>query len=225
MDKDLLGLRDGTNNGASEELRPEQTEPQQILATKGGTDRSPHLITIQCSLEIIQPQAGPVSVIGVEGFLAWGINGCSHIARFDWLQGCALTLTATSFKIRAKLRRSIAPGTKVFAKASAAYGSKSVAPLQLSSDYVVIDDAGSFRFDVPLWATHGVLIVAPFLVLPPRQVLVEALTFTDVVRYEVKPDDCTEANRFPLSFDIQRVRVTNQSGRQISVCIVWRLSL
>lgn len=59
MADDVLGLNDGVHNGASEKLDPAQTEPQSILATKGGSNVSPTLITIQCSLEITQPQSPP----------------------------------------------------------------------------------------------------------------------------------------------------------------------
>lgn len=226
--EDVLGLNDGTHNGASEKLDPAQTEPQLVLSTKGGSNVSPTLVTIQCSLEITQPQAPPGSVIGVQGFLDWGINGCSHVARFDWLQGCAFTLTATSFKVRAKLRNGLAPGTYVKAGASVAYGTKPIVPLQLSTDYVPLQIQGigiSTVFDIPPWATHGLLVVKPFGVLLAREILLELLTFTNVVRYEVKPGDCTEENRFPLSFDVQRVRVTNQSNQIVDVAIIWRLTL
>lgn len=225
MEDDVLGLQDGAHNGGSERLDPNQSEPQNILATKGGSNRSPRLVTIQCGLEITQPQSGPPSVIGVEGVLDWGVNGCSHIARFDWLQGVATTLTATSFKLRAKLRTTTTPGTTVLAKASVSYGSKAAVPLQLSTDYQLINASANFNFDIPGWATHGLLVVTPFNVLPARQVLIEALTFTNVMRYEVRPDDCSEANRFPLLFDVQRVRVTNQSADRITAGLVWRLSL
>lgn len=228
MADDVLGLNDGNHNGASEKLDPAQTEPQNILATKGGSNVSPTIITIQCSLDITQPQSPPASVIGVMGFLDWGVNGCSHVAKFDWLQGCAFTLTATSFKLRAKLRNGLTPGTYVRAGASTSYGTKPVVPLQLTTDYVTLDnaDATSTLFDIPPWATHGLLVVTPFNVLLTRSILVELLTFTDVVRYEVRPGDCTEASRFPLSFDVQRVRVTNQStGRRVTVAIIWRLTL
>lgn len=229
MADDVLGLNDGIHNGASEKLDPAQTEPQSILATKGGSNVSPTIITIQCSLEITQPQSPPTSVIGVMGFLDWGINGCSHVAKFDWLQGCAFTLTATSFKLRAKLRNGLAPGTYVKAGASTSYGTKPVVPLQLTTEYVTLDDDGagsSTVFDIPPWATHGLLVVVPFQVLLARTILVEVLTFTNVVRYEVRPGDCTEASRFPLSFDVQRVRVTNQSEEgRVTVAIIWRLTL
>jgi len=224
-DDDVLGLNDGAHNGASEKLDPAQTEPQIILATKGGSNVSPTLVTIQCSLEITQPQTPPASVIGVQGFLDWGINGCSHVAKFDWLQGCAFTLTATSFKVRAKLRNGITPGTYVKAGASVAYGTKPVVPLQLTSDYETLNEGASTVFDIPPWATHGILVVVPFATLLLRAILVEVLTFTSVVRYEVRPGDCTEANRFPLSFDVQRVRVTNQSEEEARVAIIWRLML
>lgn len=226
MADDVLGLNDGVHNGASEKLDPAQTEPQAILATKGGSNVSPTLITIQCSLEITQPQLPPASVIGVMGYLDWGVNGCSHVARFDWLQGCTFTLTATSFKLRAKLRNGLTPGTYVKAGASASYGTKPVVPLQLTTDYVTLVPNNSAIFDIPPWATHGLLVVVPFNVLLVRDILVEVLTFTNVVRYEVRPGDCTEASRFPLSFDVQRVRVTNQSedGR-VTVAIIWRLTL
>lgn len=227
MADDVLGLNDGVHNGASEKLDPAQTEPQSILATKGGSNVSPTLITIQCSLEITQPQSPPASIIGVMGFLDWGINGCSHVAKFDWLQGCAFTLTATSFKLRAKLRNGLTPGTYVKAGASVAYGTKPVVPLQLTTDYVTLDDNGgnSVLFDIPPWATHGILIVVPFDALLSRTILVEVLTFTNVVRYEVRPGDCTEASRFPLSFDVQRVRVTNEWRENVTVAIIWRLTL
>ncbi len=222
---DVLGLNDGVHNGASEKLDPAQTEPQIILATKGGSNVSPALVTIQCSLEITQPQTPPASVIGVQGFLDWGINGCSHVAKFDWLQGCSFTLTATSFKVRAKLRNGINPGTYVKAGASVAYGSKPVVPLQLSSDYVPLPEAGSTILDIPAWATHGLLVVVPFQTLLLRAIRVEALTFTNLVRYDVRPGDCTEASRFPLSFDVQRVRVTNESEENATIAIIWRLTL
>ncbi len=225
MANDVLGLNDGIHNGASEKLDPAQTEPQSILATKGGSNVSPTLITIQCSLEITQPQSPPTSVIGVMGFLDWGINGCSHVARFDWLQGCAFTLTATSFKLRAKLRNGLAPGTYVKAGASTSYGTKPVVPLQLSSDYATLSEGDSTVFDIPPWATHGLLVVVPFQALFLRAILVQVLTFTNVVRYEVRPGDCTEASRFPLSFDVQRVRVTNQSEESATLAIIWRLTL
>lgn len=225
MANDVLGLNDGIHNGASEKLDPAQTEPQSILATKGGSNVSPTLITIQCSLEITQPQSPPTSVIGVMGFLDWGINGCSHVARFDWLQGCAFTLTATSFKLRAKLRNGLAPGTYVKAGASTSYGTKPVVPLQLSSDYATLSEGDSTVFDIPPWATHGLLVVVPFQALLLRAILVQVLTFTNVVRYEVRPGDCTEASRFPLSFDVQRVRVTNQSEESATLAIIWRLTL
>lgn len=229
MADDVLGLNDGSHNGASEKLDPQQTEPQVILGTKGGSDVSPTLVTIQCSLEITQPQTPPTSVIGVQGYLDWGVNGCSHVAKFDWLQGCAFTLTATSFKLRAKLRNGLNPGTYVKAGASAAYGTKPVVPLQLTTDYVTLQERGvdsSTIFDIPPWATHGLLVVTPFNALTGRNILVELLTFTDILRYEVRPGDCTEASRFPLSFDVQRVRVTNQTGEgTISVAIIWRLTL
>lgn len=225
MANDVLGLNDGIHNGASEKLDPAQTEPQSILATKGGSNVSPTLITIQCSLEITQPQSPPTSVIGVMGFLDWGINGCSHVARFDWLQGCAFTLTATSFKLRAKLRNGLAPGTYVKAGASTSYGTKPVVPLQLSSDYATLSEGDSTVFEIPPWATHGLLVVVPFQALLLRAILVQVLTFTNVVRYEVRPGDCTEASRFPLSFDVQRVRVTNQSEESATLAIIWRLTL
>lgn len=226
MNEDLLGLRDGTNNGASEELKPQQSEPQQILASKGGSDLSPRLVTIQCSLEIFQPQVGPASVIGVRGFLDWGISGCSHKAEFDWIQGCTFTLAATSYKIRAKLQNTVVPGTKVFAKASTAYGTKCAVPLQLSTDYVQLANGANHVFDIPPWATHGLLVVTPFFVLPMRGIKIELLTFTSVVRYEVMPEDCTEADRFPVSADVQKVRVTNNSeDADVTVGIIWRLSL
>lgn len=226
MADDVLGLNDGVHNGASDKLDPAQTEPQSILATKGGSNVSPTLVTIQCSLEITQPQSPPASVIGVMGFLDWGINGCSHVAKFDWLQGCAFTLTATSFKLRAKLRNGLAPGTYVKAGASVAYGPKPVVPLQLTTDYAELELNGNVLFDIPPWATHGLLVVVPFDVLPLREILVELLTFTNVVRYECRPNDCTEGSRFPLSFDVQRVRVTNQSeANRATVAIIWRLTL
>ncbi|HRI66358.1 MAG TPA: hypothetical protein PK156_19050 [Polyangium sp.] len=226
---DVLGLNDGLHNGASEKLDPAQSEPQNILATKGGSNVSPTLVTIQCSLEITQPQTPPTSVIGVMGFLDWGINGCSHVAKFDWLQGCAFTLTATSFKLRAKLRNGLSPGTYVKAGASIAYGTKPVVPLQLTTDYVTLvsnNGGASTIFDIPPWATHGLLVATPFSALLARGILVEVLTFTNVLRYDLRPGDCTEANRFPLSFDVQRVRVTNQSDEgPVNVAIIWRLTL
>lgn len=226
MEDDVLGLQDGTHNGSSEKLDPAQSEPQVVLATKGGSNRSPTLVTIQCSLEITQPQVGPPSVIGVQGYLDWGINGCSHVAQFDWIQGCQFTLTATSFKLRAKLRTSTSPGTNVLARASVAYGSKAAVSLQLSTDYVPLANGANHVFDIPPWATHGLLVVTPFFVLPMRGIQIDLLTFTDVVRYEVRPEDCTEADRFPLSFDVQKVRVTNDSeDSDVTVGIIWRLSL
>lgn len=226
MDHDVLGLHDGTNNAGSEQLNPEQSEPQLIFGTKGGSNRSPELVTIQCSLEITQPQSGPPSVVGVRGFLDWGINSCSHKAEFDWIQGCTLTLTATSFKLRAKLRNTITPGTYVLAKGSAAYGSKSAVPLQLSTDYVDLPILANTTFIIPPWATHGLLLAKPGYVLTAREVRVNVQTYTGVTRYEVLPGDCTEANRFPLSFDAQKVQVFNLSeDTAISVALIWRLSL
>jgi hypothetical protein len=225
VDEDVLGLHDGAHNGSSEKLEPTQSEPQQILATKNGSNRSPRLITIQCSLEITQPQSGPPSIIGVQGYLDWGVNGCSHIASFDWLQGCTFTLTATSFKLRAKLRRNVLAGTNVMAKASAAYGTKAGPQLQLSTDHAEMDAGNNQVYDVPPWATHGLLVVNPFAVLPPREVRIEALTFNNLLRYEVRPNDCTEVDQFPVSCDVQRVRLTNLSAVRINAAIIWRLSL
>lgn len=226
MDDDVLGLHDGTNNAGSEQLNPEQSEPQLIFATKGGSNRSPQLVTVQCSLEITQPQSGPPSVIGVRGYLDWGINSCSHKAEFDWIQGCAFTITATSFKLRAKLRNSITPGTYVLAKGSAAYGSKSAVSLQLSTDYVNLPSLVATTFVIPPWATHGLVVAIPGRVLLNREVSVAVQTYTNVTRYEVLPGDCTEANRFPLSADVQKVKVTNLSeDTAIDAAVIWRLSL
>jgi hypothetical protein len=225
MGDDILSKHDGKYNGASEKLDPNQTEPQQVLANKGGDDLSPELVTIQCSLDIINPNAAPPGVVGVEGFLDWGVGGCSHIARFDWLQGCSMTLCATSFKLRARLRQAPVPGTNVFAKASICYGTKAVVSLQLSSDYYPLEPGVSQIIDIPPWATHGLLVVVPFDVLPFRQVLLEPMTFDNQSRYEVRPNDCTESNRFPLTFDVQRLKVTNQSYNPMRFCIIWRLAL
>lgn len=225
MDMDLLGLHDGVSNGASEKLDPAQSEPQQVLANKGGSNRSPQLVTIQCGLEIINPQAPPPSIIGVEGFIDWGISGSSHKARFDWIQGCAFTLAATSFKLRAKLRTQLAPGTNVFAKATIAYGSKPCIPMQWSSDYNSLDGGANVILDIPSWATHGILVARPFDSILTRSIRLELLTFSNVVRYEVQPGDCTEANRFPLSFDVQKVRITNLTDGRVWVYIIWRLAL
>lgn len=226
MGDDVLGLHDGSNNAGSEQLKPEQSEPQLIFGSKGGSDCSPQLIMLQCSLKIVQPQSGPPSVIGVQGYLDWGINSCSHTAEFDWIQGCTLSITATSFKLRAKLRNALTPGTYVLAKASAAYGSKSAVPLQLSTDYIDLPILTSTTFVIPPWATHGLVVARPGYVLPARLVRVEAQTYTSVTRYEVLPGDCTEANRFPLSFDVQKVRVSNLSeDTPINVGVIWRLSL
>ena len=225
MDADVLALQDGIHNGSSQELNPAQTEPQVVLATKGGSNCSPQLITIQSSLEITQPQSGPPSKIGVQGHLDWGINGCSHVVQFDWLQGVQFTLTATSFKLRAILRSTISPGTKVIAKASVAYGSKSAIPLQLSSEYMNLGAAGTITLNIPPWATHGLLVGYPFFLLLTRSVLIELLTYDNVVRYEVQPGDCTESNRFPLSYDVQKVRITNRSDTKLDFALIWRLSL
>jgi hypothetical protein len=225
MDTDLLGLHDGKNNGASEKLDPAQSEPQQVLANKGGTDGSPQLITIQCGLEIINPQAPPASVIGVEGFIDWGISGSSHKARFDWLQGCAFSLAATSFKLRAKLRTQVVPGTNVFAKATVAYDPKPCIPMQWSSDYTTLDGNANVVLDIPLWATHGLLIARPFDAILSRSIRLELLTFNNLPRYEVRPGDCTESNRFPLSFDVQKIRITNLTDGRATASIIWRLAL
>lgn len=225
MGEDILSKHEGKYNGASEKLDPKQSEPQQVLANKGGDDLSPELVTIQCSLDIINPNAAPPGVVGVEGFLDWGVGGCSHVARFDWIQGCSMTLCATSFKLRARLRNAPNPGTNVFAKASICYGTKAVVALQLSSDYYAVDAGASQSIDIPPWATHGLLVVTPFDVLQLRQVLLEPMTFDNQSRYEVRPDDCTESNRFPLTFDVQRLKVTNQSYDAIRFCVIWRLAL
>lgn len=225
MDIDLLGLHDGTNNGASEKLDPAQSEPQQVLANKGGSNRSPQLVTIQCGLEIINPQAPPASVIGVEGFIDWGISGSSHKARFDWMQGCAFTLAATSFKLRAKLRTQIVPGTNVFAKATIAYGPKPCIPMQWSSDYTTLNGGANVVADIPSWATHGILVANPFNAILGRLIRLELLTFNNVTRYEARPGDCTEASRFPLSFDVQKVRITNLTDERATIAIIWRLAL
>ena len=225
MGEDILSKHEGKYNGASEKLDPNQTEPQAVLANKGGDDLSPELVTIQCSLDITDPNAAPPGVVGVVGFIDWGVGGASHSAYFDWLQGCTMTLCATSFKLRARLRKAPAPGTNVFAKASICYGTKSVVPLQLSSEYYIINPLASEIIDIPPWATHGLLVVAPFDVLPSRLVLLEPLTFDNQSRYEVRPNDCTESNRFPLTFDVQRLKITNEARFRIRVCIIWRLSL
>ncbi len=225
MDIDLLGLHDGTNNGASEKLDPAQSEPQQVLANKGGSNRSPQLVTIQCGLEIINPQAPPASVIGVEGHIDWGISGSSHKAKFDWVQGCVFTLAATSFKLRAKLRTQIVPGTNVFAKATIAYGTKPCIPMQWSSDNTLLDAGNNIVLEIPLWATHGILVAMPFDAILSRSIRVELLTFNNLPRYEVRPGDCTEANRFPLSFDVQKARITNASTGRATVGVIWRLAL
>lgn len=225
MGEDILSKHEGKYNGASEKLDPTQSEPQAVLANKGGDDLSPELVTIQCSLEIINPNAAPPGVVGVEGFIDWGVGGVSHSARFDWLQGCSMTLCATSFKLRAKLRKAPNPGTNVFAKASICYGTKPVVPLQLCSNYFDLDANTSTIIDIPPWATHGLLVASPFDVLPFRQVLLEPLTFDNQSRYEVRPIDCTESNRFPLTFDVQRLRVTNDARFEIRFCIIWRLAL
>jgi len=221
----ILSVENGRFNGASEKLDPGQAEPQQILSNKGGDDESPQLVTLQCGLEIINPQAEPPGKIGVEGFIDWGISATSHSARFDWLQGCALTLTATSYKLRAKLRLAPNPGTTVMAKASVSYGSKPTIPFQLSSDHELLLPGASQILDIPSWATHGLLVVLPFDPLPLRLVRLELLTYDITTRYEVRPDDCTEANRFPLSFDVQKIRVTNEFRTRIQFCLIWRLAL
>jgi hypothetical protein len=225
MDADVLALQDGIHNGSSQELNPAQTEPQVVLATKGGSNCSPQLITIQSSLEITQPQIGPPSKIGVQGHLDWGINGCSHVVQFDWLQGVQFTLAATSFKLRAILRSTISPGTKVMAKASVAYGTKAAVPLQLTSEYKTLFAAASITLDIPPWATHGLLVGSPFFLLSTGSVLLELLTYDNVARYEVRPTDCTESNRFPLSCDVQKVKVTNFSDTKLNFALIWRLSL
>ncbi len=234
MADDVLSLENGERNGASEELEPGQSRA--ILHSPNGNDAGARLVTIQIGIDVVPPNPAGELDVDVYVDLSWGVARAAQSVQVDVLRGTAITLTATTFDIKATYRRNVATiggqttGPKVRVSALATYDPKPGSALGSNARLTqrlpkLGPSLRSTTVDVPPWATHVLVLTSSPSLLQSTLVNVDCLTAASLTEYQVQPTAQFDAQAVPLSNVVRKVKITSAGGFDAGFSLLWSLCL
>lgn len=234
---DVLSI-DGQRNGASEELSPGQSRA--ILASPSGTDEHARLVTLQLGVDVVPPAPGAGTLdVDVVADVTWGLGKASQSVQCDVLRGTALTITATSFAVKATYRQNavaggapgqLTTGPKVRVSALASYYTKPAPPLGGNARLTQrLGNLGpskrSTTVDVPAWATHVLVLTTSISLLASTLVNVNCQTYGLLTLYQAQPTNMYDTNSIPLAGGVSKVTIQNGGAFDAPFTLLWSLCL
>lgn len=223
---DVLSTQDGQHSGTSQEVEPGRTHS---IIRAQGADVRPSLITISWSIDTpflggpeVAPALGKRDLLGL---LDFGNNGASHVVAFDWGRGGQITITATSFHLKAQNSRDARTTFRV--QAAASYESRpgiDAARVTLTNRFTV-GPAQSATIYAPTFAHLVTVYCRSALVLDNRELLLEFLGLDGIVEYEHIPRNSTITDAVELPNEVAFVRVNKTTPGVVAGSLLWYLSL